>query len=161
VKHADNLALLAKEETALQGTTDRVIESGRCCGMEISVEITKVMRISRQQSRVQIMMRQKQLKNVKYINCLCNVITNDTRFTREIKSRISITKAAFIKKRDLSPSKLELKLRKKLVMDYILTITVYGAETWTFSKVGEKYLEFFDVWCWRRMKNQLDRSCEK
>ena len=36
--HADNLVLLAKKETMLQGMTDRVIESGRCCGMEINVE---------------------------------------------------------------------------------------------------------------------------
>jgi len=30
VKYADNLVLLAEEETILQGTTDRVTEYGRC-----------------------------------------------------------------------------------------------------------------------------------
>jgi hypothetical protein len=110
VKYAYNLVLLAKEETVLQGVTDRVIESGRWCGMEINVEKTKVMRISGQQSRVQIVMGQKQLKNVKYINCLCNATTNDARFTREIEYRVSIAKATFNKKKDLSPSKLDLKL---------------------------------------------------
>jgi hypothetical protein len=29
-KYADDLALLTKKETVLQGTTDRLIESGRC-----------------------------------------------------------------------------------------------------------------------------------
>jgi hypothetical protein len=38
VKQADKLVLLTKEETVLQGMTDRVIESGMCCGMEINVE---------------------------------------------------------------------------------------------------------------------------
>jgi len=60
--------------------------------MEINVEETKVMRISRQQPRVLIMMRQKRLKNVKYVRCLCKVITNDSRFTRENNSTISIEK---------------------------------------------------------------------
>jgi predicted oxidoreductase (fatty acid repression mutant protein) len=31
------------------------------------------------------------------------------------------------------------------------------AETWTLRKVDQKYLENFEVWCWRRMR-LLDRS---
>jgi hypothetical protein len=38
VKYADELVLLAKEETLLKGMTDRLIKVGRCCGMEINVE---------------------------------------------------------------------------------------------------------------------------
>jgi hypothetical protein len=100
------------------------------------------------------MVIKKQLKNVKYTSCLCNVITNDARFTREIKSRISVAKAAFNKK-DISPRKLDLQLRKKLVKGYILSIAVHGAGTWTFWKVVEKYLAFFDMWCWRRIKESV------
>jgi hypothetical protein len=48
VKYADGLVLLAKEETVLKGMTDRLIETRRCYGLEINVEKTKVMRISRQ-----------------------------------------------------------------------------------------------------------------
>jgi hypothetical protein len=45
VKYADDLVLLAKEETVLQGMVDRLIEIGRRYGMEMNVEKTKVMRI--------------------------------------------------------------------------------------------------------------------
>jgi hypothetical protein len=48
VKYADDLVLLAKEEKVLQDMSDKLIEIGRCYGMEINVEKTKVMRISRQ-----------------------------------------------------------------------------------------------------------------
>jgi hypothetical protein len=27
---------------------------------------------------------------------------------------------------------------------------LYGAETWTLRKVDQKYLESFEMWCWRR-----------
>jgi hypothetical protein len=27
---------------------------------------------------------------------------------------------------------------------------LYGAETWTLHKVDQKYLESFEMWCWRR-----------
>ena len=47
VKYADDLVLLAKEEKVLQDMIDKLIEIGRCDGMEMNVEKTKVMRISR------------------------------------------------------------------------------------------------------------------
>jgi len=58
VKYADDLALLAKEEKVLQDMMDKLIEIGRCYGMEINVEKTKVMRISRQPLPVKIMIDQ-------------------------------------------------------------------------------------------------------
>ena len=58
MKYADDLVLIAKEETVLQGMVDKLIEIGSCYGMEMSVEKTKVMRISRQPSAVTIMIDQ-------------------------------------------------------------------------------------------------------
>jgi len=47
VKYADDLVLLAKEEKVLQDMIDKLNEIGRCYGVEMNVEKTKVMRISR------------------------------------------------------------------------------------------------------------------
>jgi hypothetical protein len=69
------------------------------------------------------------------------MLTNDARCTREIKSKIAMTKAAFNKK-TLFTSKLDLNLRKTLVKCYIWSIALYGAETWTLitqSQGGEEY----------------------
>ena len=60
VKYADDLVLMAKEETVLQGMIDNLIETGRYYGMEMNVKKTKVMRISRQPSTVTITIDQKQ-----------------------------------------------------------------------------------------------------
>ena len=54
VKYADDLVLMVKEETVLQGMIDKLIEAGRYYGIEMNVEKTKVMRISRQPSPVTI-----------------------------------------------------------------------------------------------------------
>jgi hypothetical protein len=48
----------------LQGSIDRLIEIGRCYGIEMNVGRTKVMRISGKPSSVQIVTDQKQLVNV-------------------------------------------------------------------------------------------------
>jgi hypothetical protein len=43
VKYADDLVLLAEEVMVPQGTFDRLVEIGRCYGMEENVEKTMVM----------------------------------------------------------------------------------------------------------------------
>jgi len=64
VKYADDLVLLAKEEKVLQDVIDKLIEIGRSYGMEINVEKTKLIIISRQPLPVKIMIDQKQLENL-------------------------------------------------------------------------------------------------
>jgi hypothetical protein len=56
------------------------------------------MRISMQSSPIKVMIVQKQLDNVEYLNYLGIVITNDASCTCEIKSRLAMAKAAFNKK---------------------------------------------------------------
>jgi hypothetical protein len=68
------------------------------------------------------MIDQRQLKNVEYLNYLGSMITNYARFTREIKSRIAVAKAAFNKTKRSSPENWTL--REKLVN----CIALYVAE---------------------------------
>ena len=63
-----------------------------------------------------------------------------------------MAKAAFNKKKTLFTTKLDLNLRKKLVKCYIWSMALYGAETWTLQAADQKYLESFEMWCWRRME---------
>jgi hypothetical protein len=54
---------------------------------------------------------------------------NDGRCACEIKSRISIAKDAFNKKKALLTRKMDLELRKKLVKVYVWSIALYGVAT--------------------------------
>ena len=63
-----------------------------------------------------------------------------------------MAKAAFSKKKTLFTSKLDLNLRKKLTKCYIWSMALYGAETWMLRAADQKYLENFEMWCWRRME---------
>jgi hypothetical protein len=104
VKYADDLVLLAKEEAVLQGMIDRLTET----------EI-KVMKVSKQQAPIQIMIYQKQSEDVEYSNYLRSIISNEARRTCKIKPRrTAMTKATLDKQTNLFTSKLGLNLRKKL-----------------------------------------------
>jgi hypothetical protein len=104
VRYADDLVLLVKEETILQSMIDKLIEVGRGCDMEISVEQTKTMRISRQPTPLHMKIDKKPVENVEEFNYLGSMITNDARCTREIKARFAMAKAAFNRRRLSSPA---------------------------------------------------------
>jgi len=146
VKYTDDLVLLAKEEKVLQDMIDKLTEIGGCYGMEMNVEKEKLMRISRQPFAVKIMIDQKRLENVEYFEYLGSMLTNDGRYTGEIKRNIAMAKAAFNKNRALFTGTLDLELRKKLVKCYIWSIALYGVESGTIRAVDQKQLESFEMW---------------
>jgi hypothetical protein len=94
--------------------------------MEMNVEKTKILRISRQPFPSQITVDQKQLKNVEYFNYVCSMTTNDASCTREIKSGIAIQQAPFNKKKALFTSKLDLSKGRKYKVLYIWSLALYG-----------------------------------
>jgi len=52
----------------------------------------------------------------------------------------------------LFTSKLDFDMRKKLVKCYILSTGLYDPENLKLWKVDQKYLESFEMSCWRRMQ---------
>jgi hypothetical protein len=94
--------LVAKNETEPQDIFNRPVAVRRRYVMEVNTDTTKVIRISRQLSQIQIMIDQKQPKNVEYFNYLGSLITSDATCTCEIRSRIAMAKAILYKKKTFS-----------------------------------------------------------
>jgi len=85
LKYADDLVLMAKEETVLQGMINNLIETGSCYGMEMNVEKNK----SNENFKTVIPSnnydRPKKLENVECFKYLGSMLTNDKRCTCEIQ----------------------------------------------------------------------------
>jgi hypothetical protein len=77
---------------------------------------------------------------------LGSILTNDGRYTCEVKCRIAMAKAAFNKK-DFFTSTLDLELRKKLVKCYIWSLDLHGDKTLMIRAVDQKHLDSFEMWC--------------
>jgi hypothetical protein len=75
------------------------------------------------------------------------MMKKDARYTNEIKSSISTTKAAFY-----IDQKLGVKFKEKILKCYILIIALCCAATWTVTKVHQNCLERFEMWCCRRIE---------
>jgi len=78
-------------------------------------------------------------------------VTEDGRSCCEVRRRIALGKEAFNKKKDLMQKSLSLHLRKCMVKVFVLSVVLYGSETWTLQKEDIQRLEAFEVWIWRRM----------
>jgi hypothetical protein len=107
---------------------------------EINVEKTKVIRISRETSPLQITIHKKQLQNAEYFKYFGSMI-NYARSIREIKSWIAMQKQHSTARR-LFTSKFDLNLRNKLVKRYIWETALYGIET---RSLWEVYLKYWKV----------------
>jgi hypothetical protein len=89
-------------------------------------------------------------ENAEFFNSSGRMIINGARWTRENKFTIVIEKVAFNKNKASFMNIVALNLRKKLVKCYIWSIALEGAGTWTLRKVDQKFMESFEMWCWRR-----------
>jgi hypothetical protein len=110
------------------------------------------MRNSRQLCPVQIVIKQKPLENEGYFNCLGSVIASGARCTREIKFRITMAIAAFSKKKNVFCRFITLKFKQESNECCVWSIALNCAEACTLQKTGQKYVESFAMWCWRRME---------
>jgi hypothetical protein len=96
---------------------------------------------------------QTQSENVEYFSYLGRKITSGARCTREVKSRAATVKAALDRKKAFVTSKMSLHLRRKKTVEcYIWRTALCGAKTGTFWGVDGKYLESFEMCCWRWME---------
>ena len=83
-------------------------------------------------------------------------ITDDARCEAEIKRRIEIARNTFLAMKGLLTNrKVTFALRLRLVNCYVwsvlLSVLLYGAETWTINKAMENRITSFEMWIYRRM----------
>ena len=101
---------------------------------------------------MQIKINNRELKDVDHFKYLVSMLTRDGYCTREIDMRIAIAKEASNRKISLLTSKLNIEFWKILVRCYVWNIALYGSETWKLKKLKRKYLESFEMLCWRTME---------
>ena len=131
VRFANDIAIIAKTQEELQDMVNNLVDTGRKYGMEINIDKSQVMRVSRSNKSLQIKVNNRELKEVYNFKYLRSVLTRDGYCTRKFKMRIAVAKETFIRKMSLLTSKLNIELKKKLIRCYVWSIALYGSETWT------------------------------
>ena len=78
--------------------------------------------------------------------------TEDGKCDKESKRRIGIARTAFESMAKILTSRnISIELRLRIAKGYIWSTLLYGAETWTLTKVTSDKPEALEMWLYRRM----------
>jgi hypothetical protein len=91
----DETAIIAETQKELQDIANRLVNTGMKYGMEIDIEKSQVMRVSKFNQLFWITVGNRTLKEVVHFKYLGNVLTRDGYCTWEIKIRIAIAKEQY------------------------------------------------------------------
>ena len=121
--------------------------------MRINLKKTKVMVFTKgQPKKVSIWLRNTELEQVHEFCYLGSLLTEDARCDKEIKKRIAMAKAAFMRRGDLLRGNISKDLKKRMVKALVWSVALYCSETWTLRKDDVKCIQAFEMWIWRKME---------
>ena len=121
--------------------------------MEMNIIKTKSMMVSRKKPvpNISISVEGKPIQQVDRMVYLGYMAKEDGKCDKEIK-RIEIARTAFESMAKILTSRnISIELRSRIAKCYIWSTLLYGAETWTLTKVTSDKLEAFKMWLYRRM----------
>ena len=137
----------------LQALLTAVNEKGKPYGMEMNIIKAKSIVISRKKPvpNIIIGIEGKPIQQVNRIVYLGYMAKEDGKCDKEIKRSIRIARTAFESMAKILTSRnISIELRSCIAKCYIWSTLLYGAETWTLTKVTSDKLEAFEKWLYRR-----------
>ena len=152
LRFADDIVLIAETPEELQTLVNRVYESSSDYGLKINIAKTEVQVISKGKCELSITINNNRLKQVEVFVYLGGTIADNGSSTNDIKTRIRKAGAAFQRLNSIWTSKnINNHTKRQLYQTLILSILLYGAESWTMKKDDENRLHVFEMTCLRRI----------
>ena len=148
---ADDLALLSSTANHMQTKTSKLHRYASKTGLKINTKKTEVLRInSKSSTRIDIAGRQ--LNEVEKYTYLGATVSNKGGGAEDIHNRICKSRVAFMKLKQIWNSrKLTLRTKIKLYKSLVMSVLLYGSETWKMNEQDNKKLDTFNFTCLRRI----------
>ena len=152
LRFADDIDLMGGSEDELQHLTDSLAERSSAYGMEISTEKSKVMINSVNDIHANIIMNGEKLEEVSQFKYLGATLTKDGTSTKEVKIRIAAATSALARLDKIIKSKnISFQTKYKLYKSLVISIFLYGCESWTLTADLEKRIKAFENKCHRKL----------
>lgn len=152
LRYADDTVLIASSEGDLQMLLDRVHECSLEAGLSMNVSKTKFLVVSRNHLNPRITVAGADIERVQKYKYLGAWVNEEWDSEQEIRTRIGIAQTTLKRMgKVLCSRQLSIKLRVRLLQCYVWPVVLYGSEAWTLKANTQKFLEAFEMWCYRRM----------
>lgn len=155
IRYADDTVLIADNIEDLQELVNKIGEQSKSMGLNINIQKTKFMIISRNLKEFEnatITFDTMPIERVDKFKYLGIWLTESWTPDLEIRSRIEQARQAFLRFRKvLTCTDFNLDLRLKFTRCYVWSVLLYGAEGWTLKVAEINKLESFEMWLYRRI----------
>ena len=151
LRFADDIDLMGGSNIELQELTDKLADSARAYGMEISAEKSKIMVNSTNDTSARITMNGEPLEEVTQFKYLGATLSRDGSCTVEVSIRIAQATAAMSRLNIIWKSNISFPTKYRLFKSLVVSILLYGCESWTLLAETEKKIGSFETKSMRRM----------
>ena len=153
---ADDCALNARSEEAMQRSMDKLSAACEAFGLTISIKKTEVLHQPAPKTNPEkptITVKGQCLQTVESFTYLGSTLSSNVVIDKEVESRIAKASAAFGRLRNSVWERkgLTLKTKIKVYQAMVLTALLYASETWTVYARHEKILNRFHLNCLRKL----------
>ncbi|KAI8500865.1 hypothetical protein Bbelb_216830 [Branchiostoma belcheri] len=155
---ADDAALVAHTEVAMQRVTSCFAEASELFGLEVRMKKTEVLHQPaplRKYCPICIKIGEKPLKAVHQFTYLGSTITSDAKIDKEVDNRLAKANNAFGRLHSRVWKSKHLKKDTKIIVykAVVLTTLLYGSESWVTYRHHLRLLERFHQRCLRSILN--------
>ena len=155
---ADDAALVAHTERALQRMTSCFADASRLFGLEVSLKKTEVLHqpTPREEYRPpHISIGDTELKSTQQFTYLGCTISSDAKIDKEIDNRLAKANSSFgrLYKRVWNNKCLKCKTKIRVYRAVVLTTLLFSSETWVIYRSHIRLLERFHQRCLRTILN--------
>ncbi|XP_078578087.1 uncharacterized protein LOC144863003 [Branchiostoma floridae x Branchiostoma japonicum] len=120
--------------------------------MEVITEKSKVMVNSRDETHAVILMNGELLEEVGTFTYLGGTITKDGTSETDVRRRFAIATSAMARlSRIWKSNNISFSVKFKLYKTLVVSILLYGCETWTLLAATERKIRAFEMRCLRKL----------
>ena len=148
---ADDLALLSSKQKDMQDKTSELDSNSKKIGLKIHAGKTKLIR-ARNTTSKPVEIHGKEIEEVEVFTYLGSKVTADGDSEVEVQARLSKARYAFASLRTVWKAKqLSMQTKIRLFKSNVLSVLLYGAESWKVTKTISHSIEVFQNRCLRRI----------
>ena len=149
--YADDIGLLSSNRTQMQRKTNKISEISGKVGLRINTQKTKILRINAA-TNDPIMLNEEELENVTTFEYLGSKIDESGGTDADVTARINKARSAFACLNKIwSSTALSIRTKLRLFQSNVMSVLLYGAETWFLNKVHIAKLQTYVNKCLRRI----------